>query len=213
MKAILPPLMLLFGMVLNSPVPVRVTFSPLTKAAYLAAKKMAVSTTPTLIFPLKKVRGRIVVPTAKGPKVFQDITEEIDNQEQFDYLGYDSQFRYHLVQDQFWGGYWGWHKFHLIGENGQHLALPGIPIYSPDMCQIVTASDGTDTGHSTVSIQLYRLDNGRWRQVWKVAYAEEVATWATDDIQWLSNSTLLLKKRVWAAKKPENFTYAKLLVH
>ena len=54
------------------PPAVRVTFSPLTKAAYLAAVKAAVVTRPNVTFPLKKVRGRIVIPTAKGRVVFKD---------------------------------------------------------------------------------------------------------------------------------------------
>ncbi|MDB5235846.1 MAG: hypothetical protein JWR44_2839 [Hymenobacter sp.] len=55
------------------PVPGRVTFSPMTKAAYLAAQKTAVSTKPQVTFPLKKAQGRIIIPTAKGQKTFADI--------------------------------------------------------------------------------------------------------------------------------------------
>lgn len=71
------------------PPAVKVSFSPLTKAAYLAAKKAAIVTKPAVTFPLKQQKWRIVIPTAKGKKVFQDITTEtsIGNQEQFDYFG------------------------------------------------------------------------------------------------------------------------------
>ena len=41
----------------TGPAPVHVTFSPLTKAAYLAAKKTVVSSKPVMTFPLKKSAG------------------------------------------------------------------------------------------------------------------------------------------------------------
>ncbi len=77
------------------PPAVRVTFSPLTKAAYLAAKKAAVVTKPAITFPLKKVRGRIVIPTAKGLVVFKDnvVSEESPDWEKYTYLGYSSQLK------------------------------------------------------------------------------------------------------------------------
>ena len=197
------------------PPAVRVTFSPLTKAAYLAAKKMAVLTKPVMTFPVKKARGRIVIPTAKGAKVFKDVTEDMsfDNQEWFYYLGYDSQSRYHMIGYVYDGGYRGQHLVHLVGENGQHVVLPPILEYSPDMRQFVAATDGKDVGHYSQSIQLYRLENNQWQQAWKIEFAEEVATWSTREIQWLSNSTLLLKKCVWNAEGPSTFTYAKLEIH
>lgn len=211
-------LLLLLALLVSAsgPAPtVRVTFSPLTKAAYLAALKTAVMTKPAITFPLKKVRGRIVIPTSKGPVVFKDIPVEmsVDTHEQFDYSGYDSQLKYHLVKCAVDGGYWGRHLSHLVGENGQHLVLPPILAYAPDMHQLVAATDGRDTGHFSEGIQLYRLKNNRWQQAWKLEFAEEATTWSTKEIYWLSNSTLLLKKCVWNAKGPSTFTYAKLEIH
>ena len=85
-----PVLLLLLALLLKLPAAgppaVKVTLSPLTKAAYLAAKKGAVSTKPAITFPLKKVRGRIVIPTAKGPKVFQDKGLGTDDIEQGEYV-------------------------------------------------------------------------------------------------------------------------------
>ena len=68
------------------PPAVRVNFSPLTKAAYLAAVKAAAVTKPAMTFPLKKVRGRLVIPTTKGPKVLQDKAVGTDDTEQAEYI-------------------------------------------------------------------------------------------------------------------------------
>ena len=85
-----------------APAPVRGTFSPLTKAAYLAAKKAAVSTKPAMTFPLKKVWGRIVISTSKGPKIFQDddADEENSDWEKYIYLSYWPEFECHLISSQ-----------------------------------------------------------------------------------------------------------------
>ena len=78
MKPLLPLLLTLLLKLLPAGPPAgRVTFSPLTKAAYLAAKKKAIVTKPKMTFPLKKVRGRIVIPTAKGNVVFKDVTGDM----------------------------------------------------------------------------------------------------------------------------------------
>ena len=74
--------------------PVRGTFSPLTKAA--------VSTKPAMTFPLKKVWGRIVISTSKGPKIFQDdnADEENSDWEKYTYLSYWPEFECHLISSQ-----------------------------------------------------------------------------------------------------------------
>ena len=85
------------------PPSVRVTFSPLTKAAYLVAKKASIATKPVTTFPLKKVRGRIIIPTAQGQQVFRDKGVGTDNEDQaqFEYLGYLPQFGYHSLLGHF----------------------------------------------------------------------------------------------------------------
>ena len=41
----------------------------------------------------------------------------------------------------------------------------------------------------------------------------EPPTWEPEEINWLSNSTLLLKKRMWTGQNPgSTFTYAKLTI-
>ncbi|MFD2721748.1 hypothetical protein ACFST9_23735 [Hymenobacter monticola] len=192
-----------------APPAARVTFSPLTKAAYEQAKKTAIVTKPTLTFPVKKARGRIVIPTSKGPRIFQDkgVGTDNDDQAQYEYQGYAASLKMHLVDGRYWeGGEWL-----LVSDTGQQLALPSPPEYSPDTRSFVAFSAGIEVSFMLNVIQLYRLENGRWRQVWKLEPSVEPATWEPAEIHWLSNSTLLLKKRMWTGKNSGNtFTYAKL---
>ena len=88
----------------TGPSAVRVTFSPLTKAAYLAAKKTAVSGKPVMTFPVKKMRGKIVIPTSKGPKVFLDkgIRAHEDAEAEYLYRSYMPQFECHVIEAHLW---------------------------------------------------------------------------------------------------------------
>ena len=193
----------------TGPAPVHVTFIPLTKGAYLAAKKTAVSTKPTVTFPLKKVRGRIVIPTAKGPKIFQDnaVDEEDSDWEKFTYRGYWPQFGCHIIEHN----RYEWSNFILLNKYGQKLELYDLPVCSADLKSFVAISGGIEYWAYENSIRLFRFENGRWRQVWKLEPSVEPATWEPNEIQWLSNSTLLLKKKMYTGKNPGNtFTYAKL---
>lgn len=208
-----PLLLLLLALLLKLPVAgppvVRVTFSPMTKAAYLAAKKAAVVTKPTVTFPLKKARGRIVISTTKGPKVFQDkgVDADDDDQMQFEYAGYLPQFGYHVVVGHFWERT----NWLLLGPDKVPLELYDSPHYSPDLKHFVVISAGIEFEVYPNEIRLFRFVNGRWRQVWKLEPSVEPVTWAPDEILWLSNSTLLLKKKMYTGKTPgSTFTYAKL---
>ena len=123
------------------PAPVSVTFSPLTKTAYLAAKKAVVSTKPAMTFPLKKARGRILIPTTKGPKVFQDkgVGTDSDDQAQYEYVGYLPQFGYHEIIGHFWERT----NWLLLGPVGPPLELYDTPRYSPGLKHFVVISAGT----------------------------------------------------------------------
>ena len=100
-----------------------------------------------------------------------------------------------------------------MGANGQQVALPGPPVYSPDTQRFVVASSGIEVSYLPNSIQLFGLANGRWQPLWKLEPSVEPATWEPDEIHWLFNSTLLLKKKMWTGKSPgSTFTYAKLTI-
>ena len=211
-----PLLLMLLALLLKLPAAgpsaVRVSFSPLTKAAYLAAKKAAVVTKPARTFPVKKQKGRIVIPTAKGPKVFQDkgVGTDNDDQVEFNYIGYAADLKYHLVTGNYWEGF----LCHVVGDNGQQLKLSDTPDFSPDKRSFVVYSAGIEVSYLPNLIQLYRLKDGRWQQVWKLEPSIEPATWEPDEIHWLSNTTLLLKKKMWTGKNPgTTFSYAKLTIH
>ena len=93
----LPGLLLLLGLLASAagPAPVvRVTFSALTDAAYMATPRRKVAAKPRVTFPLSKQHGRIAIPTAKGPRIFRDVV--VDAQSEYSesqaitykYLGY-----------------------------------------------------------------------------------------------------------------------------
>ena len=97
-------LSLLFSLCLAAPAPVRVAFSSITKTAYLQAKKNRMETKPSILFPLRKQQGRIIIPTAKGNKVYQDrgVGTDADDQAQFEYRGFLPQFGCHLIVAHYW---------------------------------------------------------------------------------------------------------------
>jgi hypothetical protein len=210
-----PVLLLLLALLLKLPagVPpkVRVTFSPLTKVAYLAAKKTAITTKPTLTFPLKKQKGRIVIPTANGSKVFKDnpVAEENPDWEVYAYRGYFPQFECHLIEHN----HYEWSRYILIDKSGRQTETSDMAVYSPDLRGFVAISQGVESAMYSNSIELFRFENRHWRQVWKIEPSVDPATWEPAEIHWLSNSTLLLKKKMWTGKNPgSTFTYAKLTI-
>lgn len=210
-----PLLLLLLTLLLKLPAaapPVRVTFSPLTKAAYVAAKSGVVITKPTVTFPLKKVRGRIVIPAAKGSVVFKDndADEENPDWEKFTYQGYLPQFECHLILHN----HYEWSRYLIIDKSGRQTETSDRAVYSPDLKSFVAMSQGVESAMYSNSIELFRFTNGHWRQVWKIEPSVEPATWEPAEIHWLSNSALLLKKKMWTGKNPgSTFTYAKLEIH
>ena len=196
----------------GAPPKAHVTLSPLTEAAYLAAKKGCMVTTPKMTFPLKKVRGRIAISTAKGLVVFKDnnISEESPDWEMYTYRGYSPQLECHLIEHS---------QSELITDimldkNGRQMEAYGSPFYSPGLKSFATISAGISSPPYSNTIGLYRLENHHWRQVWEMEPSVDPATWEPEDICWLSNTALLLKKRMWTGKVPgTTFTYAKLEIH
>jgi len=208
------PLLLLFLALLlklpaTGPPGVRVTFSPLTKATYLQAKKTCVSTKPEVTFPLKETHGRIVIPSSKGPKVFQDEGRDEDDPDQvrYQYLGYLGHFHCHLLKVSYYESVEYW----LIDAAGHQLVLGGEPHFAPDMQHIAVAHMGIeyDDGQPN-GIQLLELHNGTLRKCWSI----EPKTWEPYRICWTSANTLLLSKTMWTGKNPGTaYTYAKLTIN
>jgi hypothetical protein len=207
---------LLFGARPSTPPAVRVRFSPLTKAAYLQAGKGCVKTKPRITFPLKKVHGRIVIPTAKGREVFTDITIDDaaiakghgeDESTTYTYLGYLKDFHSHLIQAQLYEIT----EWLLIDDNGKHFELWGEPLFSPDMKHIASSCTGIEYGGGQPNIiQLLGLQNGALREVWSL----EPKTWEPYGLCWTSNNSLTLSRAMWTGKNIGNtFTYSRMTIN
>ena len=105
-------------------------------------------------------------------------------------------------------------QWFLLDKQGKQLEFYAAPRYSPDMKHLVVASSGIEYAVYPNEIQLFRFENGSWRQIWKLEPPVEPGTWEPAEIHWLTGSTLLLKKRMWTGKNPgTTFTYAQLTVH
>ena len=174
----------------------------------MAAKKGCVETKPHLTFPLKKQRGRIVIPTARGQRVFQDkgVGTDHDNQAQFEYVGYMPQFGYHIIIAHLWERT----QTFLIDKNGKQLELYDDPQYSPDLKSFVVIAGGLEYSVYPNVIRLFRFEDHTWREVWSL----EPKTWEPYRICWSSSNSLLLSKKMWTEKNPGNtFTYSKLTIN
>ncbi|HEX8659003.1 MAG TPA: hypothetical protein VF690_15780 [Hymenobacter sp.] len=216
MKPVWLVLVLLFGTSAAGPAPVRVTISPLTKAAYLAAKKGGIVTKPRRTFTLKKLNGRITIPTNKGPKVFKDVIVDeaalrrgIGEEESLvhDYLGFLPAFHCHLVKINFYET----SEYLLISETGHQISLCGEPLFSPDVRYIMASSPGIEySGGQPNMIELLELQSAGLKRVWKL----EPETWEPYEVIWISDNELIFYKTLWTGKNPGNtHTYAKLVVH
>jgi hypothetical protein len=212
MKPLLLLLLALLKLPAGAPPKVRVSFSPLTKAAYLAAKKSAIVTKPTMTFPLKKKNGRIVIPTAKGNVIFKDndVDEEDPDWEKYTYQGYWPQFECHLILHN----HYEWSRYLLVDKSGKEIEISNMAVYSPDTKSFVAISyGGVESAMYSNSIKLFYFENHHWREVWKIEPSVDSDTWEPAEICWLSNSTMLLKKRMWNSKSPGNtFTYSRLTI-
>jgi hypothetical protein len=216
MKCVLLLLTVLVGTPVVPSVPARVTFTALTKVAYLQAQKSQIVTKPHITFPLKKEHGRIVIPTAKGRKVFADITIDEaaikkghgeDESTTYTYLGYLTDFHCHLIEVQFYET----RQWILLDTSGQKIELWGEPVYAPDMKHLVATCMGLEYGGGQPNIiQLVTLENGNLRETWSL----QPKDWEPYRICWTSNATLLLSKEMWTGKNPGNtFTYSKLTIN
>ncbi|RZJ92773.1 MAG: hypothetical protein EOO60_06885 [Hymenobacter sp.] len=201
-------LLLLCGAVTPQPVPVHVTFTPLTKAAYLQAVKERIVINPRVTFPLKKEHGRLVIPSAKGAHVFRDgwVDGEHDEDTHYKYLGYWSHLHWHLVEGYHYSEAY---RLNVLTQSGQWLKLEELPVLAPGISQFIVVSGSLDY-IAPPAIQLFRFKKGSWQEVWKA----EPKTWEPEQIDWLSPTTLLLKQKHWNKDFSRAwYTYARLTIH
>ena len=210
-------LALLCGTVVIGSAPVRVTLSPLTKAAYSQAEKSQITTKPRVTFPLKKQGSRIIIPTTKGSKVFKDvvITETFikqghseDEATTYTYLGFLPDFKYHLLKV----GFYETEAWLLVDSSGKSFELWGAPLFSPDMKRIAAICQGIEYGGGQPNIiQMLELQNGTLREIWTL----RPKTWEPMILFWTSNNTLYLRKQLCEGDGyyyPKRFAYARLSV-
>jgi hypothetical protein len=208
MKLLLLVVVLFSKILIPPPAPVHITFVPLTKKVYLAARKGAASAKPSITFPLKKQHGRILIPTGKGKKVFTDkyVDTDRDDQQQFEYLGYLPRFECHVVL----GHFYEWSQWFLITKSGQQLELYDAPEYSPDLQYFVSASQGLEYSVYPNTIRLFHFENHTWREVWHL----EPKAWEPKQVNWLSPNTLSISQKHWASNSSRIWcTYVKLTFH
>ncbi|GAB3587212.1 hypothetical protein [Hymenobacter daeguensis] len=208
-----PALLLLLALLLKlpagAPPKVRVTFSPLTKAAYLAAAKGGIVTAPTMTFPLKKQNGRIVIPTVKGPKVFKDVRRAEDETAEVTYLyqGFYAKLQHHLLQIRYYENA----EWVIVEANGKISRLWSPPGYSPGLDYLFTGSGSLDYDMMPNGLQLFRIGPGGLKKVWETA----PTAWAPEDAFWTSGNTLFVKQRRYVNLEVSDkhyFTYAKLTI-
>lgn len=212
MKPLLPLLLtLLLKLTAAGPPAGRVTLSPVTKAVYLAAKKRAVATMPPLTFPVKKERGRIVIPTSKGPKVFRDVRKAEDETAvtTYTYLGYAEALRLHILQIQLWET----SEFKAVDARGNNTELWSPPIFSPQLHHLITVSANLKYDMMPSGLQLFRCAPSGLQKVWELA----ATAWEPDEtgVFWASESTVFIRQRRYQHRygnKNPYFTYAKLTI-
>jgi hypothetical protein len=217
MKSALLLLYLLVLTAASGPMPVPVTFSPMTKAEYLGTQKKQIITKPQVTFPLKKQDGRLIIPTAKGPKVFADIVISEaaikrgigeEDATSYIYLGYLNAISCHLIRKMRYGGEVT--QWLLVEKSGRQIELWGEPVFSPDMQRIVASCQGIEySGGQANIIQLLQVQKGILQEVWSY----KPTTWEPTEVNWISSNELLVRKEMWTGNNQGNwFTYAKLSV-
>lgn len=200
-------ILLLDGFTALRPPAVRVTFSSLTKAAYLQALKGKIVINPHVAFPLKKQQGRLVIPSAKGAHMFRDgwVDGEHDAATRYKYLGYWPSLHWHMVEGYHFSEVY---RLNALTQSGQWLKLEGVPEIAPDTRQFMVASGALD-GMSTPTIQLFRLRKGVWEEIWQV----ESQTWQVEQLNWIATNALLLEKKHWDKSFSRTwYTYARLTI-
>ena len=211
-----PLLLVLLALLLQLPAAgppaVRVTFSPLPDAAYAATMKSKVVTRPRVMFPLQKQRGRLVIPTAKGPRIFRDVV--IDAQSEYSeaqavtnrYLGYFPAQHCHLVHV----AYYETEKWVLLGDAGERVDLWGKPVFAPDGHHLAATCEGLEYGGGQPNlVQLVELNDTGLREVWRL----RPKNWEPTDVVWVSASSLVVTRQMWTTRSDgDTYTYAKLTI-
>ncbi len=205
-------IVLLFTLLLRLPAAagppaVRVALRPLTQQAYLEAKKAAIVTKPARTFPVKKAGGRIVIPTAKGRKLFRDVRVADDETSDitYTYEGFSAKLQQHLLRI----GYYESSEWVLVEANGTISKLWSPPSCSPGCNRMLAYSSSMEYEMMPNGLQLFQAGAGGLQKVWETA----PTAWAPEEAFWTSDNTAVLKQKRYPGLNAGNklyFTYAKL---
>jgi hypothetical protein len=202
----------------SSPKPpaARVTLSPITIAAYEQAhrrvgvpSKLLLGEAP--VFTVRKQKGRLIIPTEAGNKLFKDKVfpeNEVDDVT-YEYLGFFPKHQVHLIRI----AYYESSEILLVEKNGNIVRLVSEPLYSPSQQRLLTASRGIVYAMMPNSLQLAERVGGRLQVVWEMT----PKNWEPVDLFWTSDSVACLKQELInstteAPFEPARFTYARLRV-
>lgn len=200
------PLLLLLGAATPALPVVQVTSSSLTQSAWEQASKKLLKTAPRVTHPLHKQGQRLVIPLAKGQRVFTDkyVNTDRDDKQRFTYAGYLPATKTHVVIGHFWEE----NKYVLLPESGRETVVYSAPVYSPDGRSFAVATPGLEYGAHANAIRLFRYEAAGWREVWHT----EPKAWEPDSIGWTSPTTLLLRQQQFPANGLTRARYAQLLI-
>jgi len=166
---------------------------------------------PKPTFPVKKSRGRLVLPLSKGHKVFSDVRKADDETATatYQYLGYIEQLQHHLLQVQLWER----SEYAVVDAKGKVTSLWSPPVYSPQLKYLATVSGSLAYEMMPNGLQLFRCGPGGLQRVWELA----ATTWepVEEGAFWASENTLYVKQKRYPNQdisKKATYTYAKLTI-
>lgn len=209
-------LVLLSSAASPKPPAARVIVSPLTKAAFEQARRRADTPGKLLlgeapVFTVHKQKGRLVIPTEAGNKLFKDKVFPKNEVEDvtYEYLGFFPRHQVHLIQV----AYYESSEVLLVEKSGNIVRLVSVPLYSPGQQRLLAASRGIVYAMMPNSLQLVEKVAGRLQIVWETTPKK----WEPVDLFWTSDSVACLKQEqinsaTEAPFEPARFTYARLLV-
>lgn len=104
------------------------------------------------------------------------------------------------------GYFWEWLCYYLVSvTDGHKTQLLYMPNVSPSGNFIVCSFADLEAQFVTNGIELYKVNNGSVREVFKV----EIADWGPEEIRWQSDSVIFIKRLHLDKKYKESYDYVK----
>jgi hypothetical protein len=117
----------------------------------------------------------------------------------YNFRDYLTKIGYFLLHRQLYEGA----DYLLIHERrGSRQELQQVPVISPDLQRLVTASDGVSGGYSPNAVQIWRLTENKM----ELEYTLEPKGWGPSDPKWIDHRTIRLTKKYPSAAPAEPST-------